>query len=332
MSPPQKSQHDFRVRSVVPSKNKLDSSRDISADITDHSSFRVRERASTVCKTAETNETKQQTFPIQINLTSKSKHQNSPLTEESLIEPRSRTRSNAIYIKTQPKQEKQGARLKLNQQSSSGSLWKPPLESLFESFMAVTDKQQERCSTDSSHIRSLFKHFLFADDCVTDKLLVDFLKEIKEDVIAIKDAVWPPHPKALAALSDIDPSKKVLLLDLDETLVHSQFDQVKKQLHVKVRPFAREFLEHCSKLWNLVAFTASNRTYAESILDRLDPNNNLVSNILSREHCHPHGNRFVKDFRMVAGPLTPLDRIVLIDNRVSSFGMNLTNGIPIFPF
>lgn len=35
---------------------------------------------------------------------------------------------------------------------------------------------------------------------------------------------------------------------------------------------------------------------------------------------------------MVAGPLTPLDRIVLIDNRVSSFGMNLTNGIPIFPF
>lgn len=88
----------------------------------------------------------------------------------------------------------------------------------------------------------MFKHFLFADDCVTDKLLVDFLKEIKEDVIAIKDAVWPPHPKALAALSDIDPSKKVLLLDLDETLVHSQFDQVKKQLHVKVRPFAREFL------------------------------------------------------------------------------------------
>ena len=85
-------------------------------------------------------------------------------------------------------------------------------------------------------------------------------------------------------------------------------------------------------MWNLVAFTASNRTYAESILDRLDPNNNLVSNILSREHCHPHGNRFVKDFRMVTGPLTPLDRILLIDNRVSSFGMNLTNGIPIFPF
>lgn len=67
-------------------------------------------------------------------------------------------------------------------------------------------------------------------------------------------------------------NKKTLILDLDETLVHSGFKNFKTpsdmilkidlegrihDIHVLIRPGAREFLEKMSELYELVIFTAS---------------------------------------------------------------------------
>lgn len=67
-------------------------------------------------------------------------------------------------------------------------------------------------------------------------------------------------------------NKKTLVLDLDETLVHSGFapfscssDVIIKielereihDIHVLVRPYVREFLEKMAKHFELVIFTAS---------------------------------------------------------------------------
>jgi RNA polymerase II subunit A small phosphatase-like protein len=75
----------------------------------------------------------------------------------------------------------------------------------------------------------------------------------------------PPKSKIFA-------NKKTLVLDLDETLVHSGFkpfsigsdiilkielDNKIHDIHVLVRPGVEEFLERMSKHYELIVFTAS---------------------------------------------------------------------------
>lgn len=91
-------------------------------------------------------------------------------------------------------------------------------------------------------------------------------------------------------------------------------------------------MEHCSRSWNVVVFTASNRAYAENMLDRLDPEGYYVQNILSRENCYLYGMRFVKDFRMIVNSSYKTTGMLLLDNKVCSFGFNMDNGMPILPF
>jgi TFIIF-interacting CTD phosphatase-like protein len=65
--------------------------------------------------------------------------------------------------------------------------------------------------------------------------------------------------------------------------------------YVKKRPGVAEFLEECSKNFEIVVFTASRSYYASLILDELDKNRNLISKRLYREHCSTtDGVKFVK--------------------------------------
>lgn len=79
--------------------------------------------------------------------------------------------------------------------------------------------------------------------------------------------------------------RKTLVLDLDETLVHSQFKQIENpdiilpveiegqicQIYILVRPGVREFLDRMAKHYELVVFTASLSKYAEPLVQQLDP-------------------------------------------------------------
>jgi RNA polymerase II subunit A small phosphatase-like protein len=65
--------------------------------------------------------------------------------------------------------------------------------------------------------------------------------------------------------------RKTLVLDLDETLVHSSFKKVRnadikqpidldgylQTIYVNVRPYAEEFILQMSKYYEIVMFTAS---------------------------------------------------------------------------
>ena len=79
--------------------------------------------------------------------------------------------------------------------------------------------------------------------------------------------------------------KKTLVLDLDETLVRSQFNRPAHfdlklpvrmedrvyEVYVQVRPGTKDFLEEMAKHYELVIFTASLSKYANPLLDILDP-------------------------------------------------------------
>ena len=135
-------------------------------------------------------------------------------------------------------------------------------------------------------------------------------------------------------------SKKTLVLDLDETLVHSQFLQFSIQsdvilkidienqihdIHVLIRPGVQTFLNRLSKLYEIVIFTASVSKYADPLLDILDKDNNC-SFRLFREHCSMMGMTYIKDLNKLGRNLKD---VIIVDNSPLSYTFNKENGIPI---
>jgi RNA polymerase II subunit A small phosphatase-like protein len=134
--------------------------------------------------------------------------------------------------------------------------------------------------------------------------------------------------------------KKTLVLDLDETLVHSQFlpfpiksDAILKiniqeqvqDIHVLIRPGVQTFLQRLSKLYEIVIFTASVSKYADPLLDILDKDN-YCSFRLFREHCTMIGVTFIKDLNKLGRDLKD---VIIVDNSPLSYSFNKENGIPI---
>lgn len=82
-----------------------------------------------------------------------------------------------------------------------------------------------------------------------------------------------------------DIGKKTLVLDLDETLVHSSFKPISDpdyiipveiegrvvDVYVLKRPFMDEFMDAIADRFEIVVFTASLSKYADPLLDLLDP-------------------------------------------------------------
>ena len=135
--------------------------------------------------------------------------------------------------------------------------------------------------------------------------------------------------------------RKTLIFDLDETLIHccSDLSQADVKLPIilptqqittagiQIRPYAHECLSAASRLFEVIVFTASQRVYADTVLDYLDPTHSLIHHRLYRENCIPVKGMYVKDLRLLAG--RELKDIVLVDNTVVSFINQLDNGIPI---
>lgn len=134
--------------------------------------------------------------------------------------------------------------------------------------------------------------------------------------------------------------KKSLILDIDETLVHSAFtpfnrppdisldiklNGLNKKIYVLKRPHVDEFLEELSNIFEIITFTASLSQYAGPLLDKLDKFH-IVNNRLFRENCIHQKGIFIKDLRKVG---RDLKNIIIIDNNPVSYIANMDNGIPI---
>ncbi len=103
---------------------------------------------------------------------------------------------------------------------------------------------------------------------------------------------------------------------------------------LNIRPFWRESLKEISKNYVIIVYTASHQSYADSVLDFLDPDKILIRHRLYRQHCVriklENDFIYVKDMRIFRN--VPLSRSIIIDNSALSFAFQLMNGIPILPF
>lgn len=122
--------------------------------------------------------------------------------------------------------------------------------------------------------------------------------------------------------------RKTLILDLDETLVHSSFKPTKKpdivipieidgktlNVFVGKRPGVDEFLARVGELFEVVIFTASlakvtATQYANPLIEQLDTLS-VVSSRLFRESCVFTNGCYVKDLSRIGRDMSQL---VIID-------------------
>ena len=135
-------------------------------------------------------------------------------------------------------------------------------------------------------------------------------------------------------------NKKTLILDLDETLVHSGFHPFNRKsdftLNIKVdgknhtifvlkRPYVEEFLSEIAPYFEIIIFTASISEYASPLIDMLDKNK-LTSGRLFRQHCLFNHGLYLKDIKIIQKDLKD---VIIIDNNPVSYVLNQDNGIPI---
>ena len=137
-----------------------------------------------------------------------------------------------------------------------------------------------------------------------------------------------------------NPKNKTLVLDLDETLVHSSFKpfhnnpdiQLKikykntyHNVYVLKRPYVDKFLYFMSKYYNIFIFTASIPEYAEPLLDKLDKYN-VIQKKYYRNDCTYNKGLFIKDLTKIG---IDLKDVLLVDNNPVSYKLNIENGVPI---
>ncbi|KAK1420320.1 hypothetical protein QVD17_21826 [Tagetes erecta] len=131
-----------------------------------------------------------------------------------------------------------------------------------------------------------------------------------------------------------------LVLDLDETLVHSSLEHCddadfsfpvfvdfkEHTVYVKKRPYLKEFLERVSEMFQVVVFTASQSIYANQLLDILDPDGKIISRRAYRESCIFADGSYTKDLTVLG---VDLAKVAIVDNCPQVFRLQVNNGIPI---
>lgn len=132
--------------------------------------------------------------------------------------------------------------------------------------------------------------------------------------------------------------RKLLVLDMDETLVHATAPtegdyrlivpaEPAFEIGLRLRPFVKDFLAKMSEIYEIVVFTSSQQAYADSVLNFLDPQHTLIHHRLYRQHCTVLSGVSYKDLRVFTG--VDLRDIVICDNLISNFGLQLDNGVPV---
>ncbi|KAL5731931.1 hypothetical protein ACHQM5_004607 [Ranunculus cassubicifolius] len=131
-----------------------------------------------------------------------------------------------------------------------------------------------------------------------------------------------------------------LVLDLDETLVHSTlehcidadftfpvfFNMKEHTVYVRRRPHLQTFLEKVAQMFEITIFTASQSAYAEKLLNILDPESKLISKRAYRESCIFADGTYTKDLTVLG---VDLAKVAIIDNSPQVFRLQVNNGIPI---
>ncbi|BFZ57435.1 Nuclear envelope morphology protein 1 [Savitreella phatthalungensis] len=146
----------------------------------------------------------------------------------------------------------------------------------------------------------------------------------------LRQTLWP-----------LPAGRKTLILDLDETLIHSlskgnvmspgHMVEVKLGQHavlyyVHKRPHCDYFLRRVQQWYDVVVFTASIQEYADPVIDWLEQECRYFSARYYRQHCTYQAGAYMKDLTVCQQDLR---NAIIIDNSPLSYKLNEHNAVPI---
>lgn len=153
----------------------------------------------------------------------------------------------------------------------------------------------------------------------------------------------PSYSSLQSSRSSSRLAQKTLVIDLDETLIHSlakggrmsSGHMVEVKLNVNVgyggttigpqhpilyyvhkRPHCDDFLRHVCKWYNLIVFTASVQEYADPVIDWLEQERKYFSGRYYRQHCTFRNGAYIKDLSSVEPDLS---KVMILDNSPLSY-------------
>eukprot|EP00878_Enallax_costatus_P010331 GHUV01010783.1.p1 GENE.GHUV01010783.1~~GHUV01010783.1.p1 ORF type:complete len:319 (+),score=59.58 GHUV01010783.1:374-1330(+) len=183
--------------------------------------------------------------------------------------------------------------------------------------------------------------------CFTPSPVPYYKQDLQLVNSGFQQAVPPQPPRVyreavIGAKRAEDMHKKTLVLDLDETLVHSSFKPIPNpdyiipveidgrlvDVYVLKRPWLDHFMRTVGPRFEVVVFTASLAKYADPLLDLMDKEG-LVRWRLFRESCCPYEGNYVKDLNCLGRDLSTT---IIVDNSPHSYIFQPANAVPIGTF
>ena len=145
---------------------------------------------------------------------------------------------------------------------------------------------------------------LYSTSIITTSQCKDPNELVDDDLIKLLGYISKLHPPSEQEITKKSVEfgeitrMKTLIFDLDETLIHSTLllshkePPVNKNFDIElsnggifsiaVRPYTEKCLAHLSELYEIAIFTAGEQTYADKIIDLLDPEGKYISHRLYR--------------------------------------------------
>lgn len=143
-----------------------------------------------------------------------------------------------------------------------------------------------------------------------------------------------------------ESSRPLLILDIDETLLHAAEHQLKRQCDfragdyfVYLRPFAKEFLDTTGDTYELACWSSATIQYLDLVLRELfSQSKHSLRFVWDRSRCvvtndPSRGDQFyLKDLSKVKRLGYKLERVLILEDEARKVSRNYGNAIYVNPF
>jgi RNA polymerase II subunit A small phosphatase-like protein len=146
-------------------------------------------------------------------------------------------------------------------------------------------------------------------------------------------------------MSDVGAQRKLLILDLDETLLYATEEPLSikedfkvERYYIYLRPHVDRFLAFCLTKFEVAVWTTSTEDYAEEIVSRFFPSREAISFLWARNRCTRKYDGelqefyWIKNLQKVKRKGYDLEQVIVIDDTAQKHEQNYGNLIPVREF
>jgi RNA polymerase II subunit A small phosphatase-like protein len=139
--------------------------------------------------------------------------------------------------------------------------------------------------------------------------------------------------------------KKLLVLDLDETLLYASPAPLERRPDAEIppyfvykRPHLDEFLAFCAREFAVAVWTSASADYAQAVIAALFPAGYPLAFVFSRERCTWHVDQqsgeesWIKDLKKLKRRGYELGRVVFVEDSPANLSRQYGNVVPVTPF